>query len=50
MTKLPGQDGSVGGAPPTISRQPQAGNLGDEMGGGTAMGGGQDLQEEVPVA
>jgi len=35
---------------PTSSRQPQAGNLGEEMGVGTPMGGGPNLQEEVPVA
>ena len=49
-----GQGGSGAGrrpqAYPTISRQPQAGNLGEEMGGGTPMGGGPNLQEEVPVA
>jgi len=39
-----------GAAPATIPRQPQAGDLGEEVGGGTSVGWGPDLQEEVPTA
>ena len=37
-------------APPTIPRQSQARDLGEEVGGGTTMGRGSDLQEEIPHA
>jgi len=33
-----------------ISRQPQAGNLREEVVGGTPMGRGLNFQEEVPLA
>jgi len=40
----------VWGAPATIPRQPQAGDLREEVGGGTLVGGGPNLQEEIPYA
>jgi len=43
-------DGSEGNAPPTIPRQPQARDLGEEVGGGSTVSGGENLQEEVPHA
>jgi len=38
------------GTSPTIPRQPQAGDLGEEVGGGTSVGWGSGLKDEVPHA
>jgi len=42
--------GSANNAPPTISRQPQAGNLSEEVDGGASVGRGSNFQDEVPYA
>ena len=43
-------DGSACDAPPTIPLQPQARDLGEEVGGGAPVGWRPHLQEEVPHA
>jgi len=40
----------AGGTSPMISRQPQAGNLREKVGGGTSVGRGPNLEDEVPYA
>jgi len=50
MAKLLRPDGGAGGTSPTFPRQPQAGDLGEEVGGGTSVGWGPDLEDEVPHA
>ena len=46
MAKLPGQDGCMGGAPPTISRQLQAGNLGEELAEARQWAGGRTSKKK----
>ena len=50
MVELLRSDGGTGDAPPTILRQPQAGDLGEEVGGSVPVGWRPDLQGEVPDA
>ena len=50
MAKLLRPNGSAGGTSPTNPRQPQAGNLGEEVGVGTSVGRRSDLEDEVPHA
>jgi len=48
MAELLRSDGSAGDTPPTIARQPQAGDLGEEVGGGAPVGWRSDPQDEIP--
>jgi len=50
VAKLLRPDRSAGGASSPIPRQPQAGDLGEEVGGGTPVGWRSDLEDEVPDA
>jgi len=50
MAEFLGQDGSADDASPTFPRQPQAGDLREEVGRSAPVGWGPDLQEEVPHA
>jgi len=38
----------MGDTPPAVLSEPQAGDLREEVGGGTSVGWGPDLQEDVP--
>ena len=46
MAELLGPDGGTPIASPTIPREPQAGDLGEEVGGSSTVGWGLGLQEE----
>jgi len=48
MAELLRSNGNAGDASPAIPRQPQAGNLGEEMGGAAPVGWRPDLQNKVP--
>jgi len=50
MAALLRSNGGAADAPATVPREPQAEDLGEEMGGGMAMGWRPDLQDEVPDA
>ena len=47
MAELLRPDGSAGNASSTVPRQPQAGDFGEEVGGGATTGRRPDLQEET---
>ena len=50
MAELLRSNGGAGDASPTIPREPQAGDLGEEVGRGAPVGWRPDLQDEVPDA